>query len=212
MPRRAGAPTRDGLLVRTVDVLVALIALLVFSPIMLFSAATIALTSSGPILFRQQRIGRDGELFTCLKFRTMHVNASEMLDALLADCPAARAEWAENHKLRNDPRIIGIGNFLRRTSLDELPQIFNVLAGEMAIVGPRPIVTGEIARYGRYIGDYCSVRPGITGLWQVSGRSETSYRCRVACDRLYARRKSILGDIRIMACTVPVVLLGQGAC
>ncbi len=203
---------RESGLARAIDIMVALAALVVFAPIMLFGAAAIALTSSGPILFRQQRIGRNGMFFTCLKFRTMHADAGQMLDALLAQSPEARAEWAESHKLRDDPRIIGIGRFLRRTSLDELPQLFNVLAGDMAIVGPRPIISGEIARYGRHIGDYCSVRPGITGLWQVSGRSETSYRRRVACDRLYARRKSVPGDLRIMACTVPVVLLGQGAC
>ncbi len=206
------APPRERLLPRIVDVAVALLALLVFAPVMLASAVAIALTRSGPILFRQQRIGRNGAIFTCLKFRTMHVNASEMLDTLLATCPEARAEWAQNHKLRDDPRIIGMGSFLRRTSFDELPQLFNVLAGDMAIVGPRPIVASEIARYGRYFGDYCSVRPGITGLWQVSGRSQTSYRRRIACDRLYACRKSVRGDIRIMACTVPVVLIGHGAC
>ena len=197
---------------RALDIVVALAALVVFAPVMLLAAVAILLTSSGPVLFRQQRIGRNGRFFSCIKFRTMHVDAQQMLDSLLATDPAARAEWHHNHKLRNDPRIIGIGNFLRRTSLDELPQLFNVLAGDMAIVGPRPIIASEIARYGRHFSAYCSVRPGITGLWQVTGRSDTCFRRRVACDQLYARRKSALVDFRIILCTVPVVLLGSGAC
>lgn len=197
---------------RALDIIVALAALIVFAPVMLISAVSIILTNSGPVLFRQQRIGRNGAFFTVIKFRTMHVNASEMLDALLTADPEARAEWEHNHKLKNDPRIIGIGNFLRRTSFDELPQIFNVLAGDMSVVGPRPIIPSEIARYGRHFDAYCSVKPGISGLWQVTGRSNTSYRRRVACDRLYAQRKSPLVDLRIILCTVPAVLLGRGAC
>ena len=203
---------RPGRVSRALDIIVALAALVVFAPIMLVAAIAILVTSSGPVLFRQRRIGQNGEFFTCLKFRTMHVDAAEMLDALLANDPAARAEWQRNHKLKNDPRIIGIGNFLRKTSFDELPQLFNVLAGDMAVVGPRPIIPPEIARYGRHFGAYCSVRPGITGLWQVTGRSDTSFRRRVACDIVYARRKSPLVDLRIIMCTVPVVLIGRGAC
>lgn len=203
---------RGGRVSRAMDIVVALAALLVFAPVMLLTAAAIILTNSGPVLFRQQRIGRDGRFFTCIKFRTMHLDASQMLDTLLASSPEARAEWECNHKLKNDPRVIGIGNFLRQTSFDELPQLFHVLAGDMSVVGPRPIVASEIARYGRHFGAYCAVRPGITGLWQVTGRSNTSYRRRVACDRLYARRKSPLVDLRIILCTVPVVVLGHGAC
>jgi lipopolysaccharide/colanic/teichoic acid biosynthesis glycosyltransferase len=208
----APAGTRNAPDSRVLDIVIALAALVFFAPVMLACALVVAAANDGPMLFRQQRIGRDGVLFTCLKFRTMRTDAEAILDAFLATSAEARAEWQRNHKLQNDPRIIGAGNFLRKTSLDELPQLFNVLRGDMAIVGPRPIVPSEIARYGRHIGAYCAVRPGITGLWQVQGRSATTYRRRVACDVLYSRFKSPLADLRIIAGTVPAVLLGRGAC
>lgn len=197
---------------RLLDVVVATAALIVFAPVMLICAAVVAASNAGPVLFRQQRVGLDGRFFTCLKFRTMVRDADEVLDELLARDPIARAEWARDQKLRNDPRIIGAGGFMRKASLDELPQLFNVLAGDMSIVGPRPIVASELSRYGRYASAYCSVRPGITGLWQIKGRSSTTYRRRVACDVAYSRVKSPVVDLRIIACTVPVVLLGRGAC
>ncbi|NJC08767.1 sugar transferase [Polymorphobacter fuscus] len=208
----APTPAADAPVSRALDIVIAIAALVVFAPIMLICALAVAASNNGPVLFRQQRIGRDGALFSCLKFRTMRTDAAEVLDTLLATCPAAREEWQRNHKLQNDPRIIGAGSFLRKTSLDELPQLFNVLAGDMAIVGPRPIVPAEIARYGRYIGAYCAVRPGITGLWQVQGRSATTYRRRIACDIVYSRAKSPAVDLRIIACTIPAVILGRGAC
>ena len=197
---------------RAIDIVVALLALVVFAPIMVVCMILIIVSNSGPVLFRQQRIGRGGRSFTCYKFRTMRTDADKVLDELLAASPEVRAEWNEFHKLRNDPRIIGAGKFLRRTSFDELPQLFNVLMGDMAIVGPRPIVTSEIPRYGRYIDAYCTLRPGITGLWQVTGRSETTYRRRVACDVIYCRQQSARRDLWLMACTVPVVVFGRGAC
>lgn len=213
LPSRTASTADDtAAIARALDIVVALAALVVFAPVMLVCAALVMASNSGPILFRQQRIGHNGTLFTCLKFRTMRIDAAEVLDALLASCPDTRAQWQRDHKLRRDPRIIGAGAFLRKTSLDELPQLFNVLAGDMAVVGPRPIVTSEIVRYGRHIAAYCAVRPGITGLWQVMGRSSTTYRRRVACDILYSRSKSPLGDLRIIACTVPAVLFGRGAC
>ena len=125
--------------------------------------------------------------------------------------PEARAEWDKDNKLRNDPRVTALGRFLRKSSIDELPQLLNVIRGEMSVVGPRPIVASEVARYGGYFGHYCSVRPGITGLWQVSGRNNVSYRRRVACDVMYARTQSLPLNIRIMAATVPAVTFARGS-
>jgi exopolysaccharide production protein ExoY len=139
------------------------------------------------------------------------VDAEQRLQHLLATDPEAQQEWLRDHKLRRDPRITGIGNFLRRSSLDELPQFFNVLRGEMSLVGPRPIVVGEIARYGRYLGSYASVKPGLTGLWQVSGRSNTSYRRRVAMDVAYARAKCLRLDMSILLATIPAVVGARGS-
>ena len=196
---------------RILDIVVALAALVFFAPLMLFIALAVFLSGPGPVLFRQDRLGRGGRTFACLKFRTMRIDSEAILGELLAADPAARAEWQRDQKLRNDPRVFAIGSLLRRTSLDELPQLFNVLAGDMSIVGPRPIVASEAFRYRRYIADYFAVRPGITGLWQVSGRNHTTYRRRVACDVAYVRAKSAGTDLRIIAMTVPTVLLARGA-
>ena len=141
----------------------------------------------------------------------MHQNADRLLSALLAECAQSREEWQRDQKLRSDPRIIKIGSFLRKASLDEFPQLFNVLRGDMSIVGPRPIVVSEAPKYGRYIRNYCAVRPGITGLWQVSGRNGTTYRRRVACDIVYSRNQSAVTNLAIIARTVPVVLGAKGA-
>jgi len=148
--------------------------------------------------------------FPCLKFRSMVTNSQEVLHDLLAASAEARSEWARDQKLRNDPRITAIGAVLRKTSLDELPQLFNILAGHMSIVGPRPIVEAEVVRYGARFGAYCSVRPGLTGLWQVSGRNEVSYEARVRLDAFYALRKSTLYDVAICMRTVPAVLASRG--
>lgn len=195
---------------RLFDMTLAFLAILVFLPFLMFTALAIKLSGPGPVMFVQQRVGRDGKLFPCLKFRTMVVNAGEVLDELLASSPEARAEWQRDQKLRKDPRITPIGGVLRKSSLDELPQLFNILAGHMSIVGPRPIVENEIYRYGHRFGAYCSVRPGLTGLWQVSGRNEVSYDARVRLDALYARRKSTLYDFAICLRTVPAVLASRG--
>jgi exopolysaccharide production protein ExoY len=199
-----------GIANRMLDVTVALAAIVFFGPLMLLIALAIAV-SGGPVLFRQMRLGQGGELFTCLKFRTMYVDAEQLLAEVLASDPVARAGWEREHKLRRDPRVSTVGRFLRKTSLDELPQLFNVLAGSMSIVGPRPIVAAEARRYGRYIQNYCEVRPGITGLWQISGRNETSYRRRVACDVAYVRTKSAVTDLLIILKTVPAVCMARGA-
>lgn len=142
----------------------------------------------------------------------MAVDAEDRLQRLLATDADVRAEWAAQHKLKVDPRITPLGDFLRKSSLDELPQLFNVVFGDMELVGPRPVVQTEAARYGRRFRDYCSVRPGITGLWQVSGRSDTTYRRRVAMDVIYSRTKSAGLDVRILFATIPAVLMRKGSC
>jgi exopolysaccharide production protein ExoY len=195
---------------RVLDISIALAAVLFFAPLMILVALAI-MVSGGPVLFRQMRLGQGGELFTCLKFRTMYVDAEQLLADVLANDPVARDGWEREHKLRSDPRVSFVGRFLRKTSLDELPQLFNVLAGSMSIVGPRPIVAAEAQRYGRYIQTYCEVRPGITGLWQISGRNETSYRRRIACDVAYVRTKSAVKDLLIIVKTIPAVCMGRGA-
>ncbi len=196
---------------RVVDVTVAFLALVLLLPVMLLIVVIMKLTSPGPVLFAHRRLGKDGRAFHCLKFRSMVTNSAEVLAQHLAENEEARAEWACDHKLRNDPRITGLGKFLRRSSLDELPQLINVLVGEMSLVGPRPIVTDEVAKYGRYISYYTSVTPGITGLWQISGRNDMSYRRRVAIDTSYARNRCTQMDFVIMLRTVPAVLQARGA-
>ena len=195
---------------RTVDVLGALLICAVFSPLILVIALMMSL-EGGPILFRHRRIGRGGQSFGCLKFRTMVPNAEQILQDLLEKDPAAKAEWVRDHKLRNDPRITPVGRFLRRTSLDELPQLWNVLRGEMSLVGPRPIVKEEMLRYGRHLRTYLAAKPGVTGLWQVTGRNDTDYRRRVVMDTYYVRKRSLLMDLRILFKTVKVVIWGHGA-
>ncbi|MBU1362176.1 MAG: sugar transferase [Gammaproteobacteria bacterium] len=196
---------------RFLDIVIALAVLLFIAPLMLVIAGLIKLQDGGPALFRQSRIGHGGEAFYCLKFRTMVTDAEVRLNALLARDPEVRREWELDHKLRKDPRITALGAFLRKSSLDELPQLFNVLKGEMSLVGPRPIVTAEIPRYGRWFAYYCAVRPGVTGLWQVNGRNNVSYRRRVALDVLYARTVGVRRYVQIMAATVPAVLLRSGS-
>ena len=174
-------------------------------------AAAIRLGSPGPIFFSHRRIRRHGAFFSMWKFRTMCCNSQKVLDEYLEAHPEARAEWLKNHKLRHDPRVTPVGNFLRRTSLDELPQLWNVLAGSMSLVGPRPIVAAEVEKYGPYFADYCRVKPGITGIWQTSGRSKTSYAERVQLDRSYARNWTFGCDLRILGKTLSSVVNQDGA-
>jgi lipopolysaccharide/colanic/teichoic acid biosynthesis glycosyltransferase len=210
---RAGQPaTRlPPIFGRALDVSLAFIAPVIFAPMMLIVAILVAAERSGPVLFKHTRIGLHGAAFRVLKFRSMHVDGDAILAHYLAANPAAAHEWALDHKLRTDPRVTGLGAFLRKSSLDELPQLFNVLVGDMSIVGPRPIVQSEVARYGRFFTAYCSVRPGITGIWQVSGRNHVSYRRRVLMDALYARRKCVALDIKLMLATIPAVLARKGS-
>lgn len=196
---------------RLFDVVVAALALIALLPVLLVVFLLVKLTSRGPGIFVQQRVGRRGVLFPCLKFRTMVVDADEALAAVLAQSSRAREQWARDQKLRDDPRITWIGALLRKSSLDELPQLFNILAGQMSVVGPRPIVTSEISRYGARFSSYCSVRPGLTGLWQVSGRNDISYSSRVRLDSLYARKRSFALNVSICLRTVPAVLSKSGS-
>lgn len=196
---------------RIVDVTLACMLLIFTSPVMILCWLSIMLSGPGPILFRHMRIGRNGQPFACYKFRTMVDDAETMLAPLLNECDQSRGEWAAAQKLHNDPRVTVVGRVLRRYSLDELPQLFNVLRGEMSMVGPRPIVKEEIVRYGEYFLDYCSVKPGLSGLWQVSGKNSLSYEERVRLDTLYARSKSVWKDIVILWRTIPVVLLGRSS-
>ncbi|MCV0383606.1 MAG: sugar transferase [Erythrobacter sp.] len=197
--------------VRALDILGAVALGIVFLPLMIFIALAVFVADPGPVFFKQKRIGRNGKVFDCYKFRTMAIDAEARLAEVLARDPKARAEWNRDHKLRDDPRIVGIGSFLRKSSLDELPQLWNVLKGDMSLVGPRPIVEPEAHKYGKYLAYYCSVRPGLTGLWQISGRNDVSYRRRVAFDVVYARKGKVADNVRILLLTVPSVLTSRGS-
>jgi len=209
--RTRPAEHHDDGVIRAMDMTIVSLALIFLSPLMVLIALAIFLQDGGPVLFSHRRIGRDGRPFYCLKFRSMAVGAEARLASLLASNPAARAEWARDHKLRVDPRITPLGRFLRRSSLDELPQFLNVLWGEMSVVGPRPIVEAEISRYGRRFRHYCAVKPGITGLWQVSGRNEVTYRSRVAMDCLFVRSQGPLLYAWIIVATIPAVIMRKGS-
>jgi len=194
---------------RCLDLLVCIPALIAFAPLMFLIA--FALYWTGPILFKQERIGIDGRKFSIFKFRTMSVDAEKRLASLLDQDLASRREWEATRKLTNDPRITSIGRFLRLSSFDELPQLLNVLRGDMSVVGPRPIIASEVMMYNHYLPHYLNVKPGITGLWQVSGRSGTSYRRRVAFDTIYSRRASLGMDIQTLFKTIPAVIRAEGA-
>jgi exopolysaccharide production protein ExoY len=191
---------------RAVDLVLALTLIVLAAPVMALVAALIWLGMGGPVIFGHKRVGFQGRNFACYKFRTMACNAGELLERHLAANPDAAREWAATHKLANDPRVTRLGHVLRKSSLDELPQLFNVLRGDMSLIGPRPIVAEEVARYGRHIHAYLAARPGITGMWQTSGRSSVSYLARVARDRYYARRWSLWLDLVLLVKTIPAVL------
>lgn len=205
------SPDRRGAGEPYFDHILAAIILLLLSPLLLMVALAIAIFDPGPVFFRHQRVGLDGRPFGCFKFRTMVVGAEAKLQQLLDSDPESVREWRETQKLRSDPRVTPLGKFLRKTSLDELPQLFNVVRGEMSLVGPRPIVREEAERYGHLFQQYCSVKPGMTGLWQISGRSDIEYYERVILDARYVALKSVWGDFRIMVLTVPAVLSRKGS-
>lgn len=196
---------------RLMDVALIVLALPLLLPIFALITLLIKRNSPGPVFYCQKRVGRDGQPFYAWKFRSMVQNADAALAKYLAANPAAQEEWNLDHKLRNDPRITRIGKFLRKTSLDELPQLWNVLRGEMSLVGPRPIVDAEICKYAEHFDLYTKVKPGITGMWQISGRNDTTYEERVELDAFYSRNWSPFLDIYILARTIKVVLLREGA-
>lgn len=204
-PSDASAAT-EALAKVLLDKAVALTALTLALPMLILIAALVRRSDNGPALYAHMRIGRHGRRFRCWKFRTMVPNGDEVLAAHLAASPEAKAEWEATRKLRDDPRVTRIGRLLRRTSLDELPQLFNVLKGDMSCVGPRPVVEAELEMYGTDVGDYLAVRPGLTGLWQISGRSRLGYGDRVKLDSLYVRRWSLMLDLAILVRTIPALL------
>lgn len=191
---------------RTGDIVFSLSVLTLGAPIFLALALMVKASSRGPIFYIQPRIGRDYNTFGCIKFRTMRKDSDKILKSLLASSPELKKEFAKDHKLKNDPRITRLGKFLRRSSLDELPQFINVLRGQMSVVGPRPIVKAELSRYGYNMNEVLAVRPGMTGLWQVSGRNNLSYRQRVRLDLRYSRTRNFAMDLKIVLKTVMVVL------
>lgn len=206
--RRGWLSYRDGLK-RPVDIGLALLLL----PIIVFIVAAFYIPvrrEGGPAFFGHPRVGRDGVIFRCWKIRTMVPDAQARLEELLASDPVARAEWERDRKLRNDPRITRLGGFLRRTSIDELPQIWNVLRGEMSLIGPRPVTADELVRYEPHSSAYLAMRPGVTGLWQVSGRNDLSYCERVQLDVSYFQNLSLGTDMRILARTAQAVLRRTG--
>jgi Undecaprenyl-phosphate galactose phosphotransferase WbaP len=196
---------------RALDLFGAVVGGLIISPLLFTIAVLIKLDSPGPVLFGHRRLGARDKHFLCWKFRTMHADAERGLNEYLQRHPSLQAEWEKNHKLRDDPRVTRIGRFLRKTSADELPQLWNVLRGEMSLAGPRPIVDAEVSKYEKDYELYRRIRPGMSGFWQVGGRSEVDYKVRVVMDSYYVRNWSVWLDIIILARTVKIVLFGRGA-
>ncbi len=188
------------------DIFFSIIVLILGAPLFVLLAFLVKLSSAGPIFYIQQRVGRNYSHFDCIKFRTMYAESDDLLANLLAKSPELKIEYERDFKLRKDPRITPIGTFLRRSSLDELPQFLNILRGDMSVVGPRPIVSQEIVKYGDSMDLVISVRPGLTGLWQVSGRNNLSYQRRIELDLIYAKKRTFILDIRVMIRTFGVLL------
>jgi lipopolysaccharide/colanic/teichoic acid biosynthesis glycosyltransferase len=201
----------DYSLKRLFDVVSASLLLVLVAPLLILAALAIRLQDGEKAIYAQTRYGLNGRAFACLKLRSMVPNAAEKLQAVLDSDPEARREWELTQKLTNDPRVTRVGKFLRATSIDELPQLINIIRGDMSVVGPRPIQFSEFAKYGDDLAHYCSVRPGLTGLWQVSGRSNIGYPERVAMDKRYVQTQSFWGDLKIIFRTIPAVLASEGA-
>ena len=195
---------------RMFDIIMSILSVILFAPLFLIISVMIKLDSKGKVIYKHKRIGKNGKYIYLYKFRTMHTNSKEILEELLKD-PKIRKEWEENFKLENDPRITRVGKFLRRTSLDELPQLLNILLGDMSIVGPRPVVDDEIDKYGIYKTKFLSVTPGLTGWWACNGRSCTSYEERIKLELYYVEHRSIILDIKTLFKTVTAVIKGHGA-
>jgi exopolysaccharide production protein ExoY len=201
----------DSRLKRAIDLAVAIPLLIFLAPVLGLIYLLLKVADPGPAIFSQLRVGKGGRTFLVYKFRTMRTDAGARLSGLLRSDPIAAAEWAQFHKLRNDPRVTLLGRLLRKSSLDELPQVFNIIRGEMSVVGPRPVTSAEIHRYGSLYPYYTAVRPGVAGLWQVSGRNRLTYEERVALDVSYVKTWSIWSDLVILIRAIPVVLFGLGA-
>jgi exopolysaccharide production protein ExoY len=210
IPVVCAASPVGGLCKRSFDITAACAGLVLLIPLLFLIAMAVKLADRGPIFYRHWRIGRNGAPFPCLKFRTMVPNSDAVLRRHLATNRRAASEWRAGCKLKDDPRITPLGLVLRKTSLDELPQLFNILKGEMSVVGPRPIVSEEIAKYGDAIEHYLAARPGLTGLWQISGRNDVDYGTRVALDRRYVEEWSFGRDLLIILKTSVVVLSSRG--
>ncbi|WP_265519664.1 sugar transferase [Nitratireductor luteus] len=206
-----GQPALGGVFKRGFDIAAALVAILLLSPLLIMLALLIRLSDGGCVFYAHPRIGRHGSTFKCIKFRTMVENGSTVLAAHLSQNPAALAEWNATRKLQRDPRVTRVGMVLRKLSLDELPQLFNVLRGEMSFVGPRPVVHEELDLYGAAVIYYLQARPGITGLWQISGRNDVSYARRVDFDRYYVENWSFVSDLLIIIKTLPAVISSRGS-
>jgi len=210
-PGRDAVRPIGGMLKRVFDIIASSLMLLALVPLFIIVAVSIYLTDGRPIFIGHRRVGYGEKLFSCLKFRSMVVDGDRVLADHLSVDLAAREEWESCRKLKVDPRVTPIGRILRRTSLDELPQLMNIIKGDMSVVGPRPIVEAEVEKFGPAIEDYFAARPGLTGLWQVSGRSETTYEYRVQLDSAYVRNWSFRSDIEIIFRTVPCVLKSEGS-
>jgi Undecaprenyl-phosphate galactose phosphotransferase WbaP len=196
---------------RFVDLAIVITGGIIILPFLLFIALLVKVSSRGKVLYGHTRLGKNGNPFTAYKFRSMVADANERLQKLLESDPQAKKEWEENQKIKNDPRVTGLGKFLRRTSIDEFPQLINILKGEMSLVGPRPITETEVIKYGEDFSRIFSVKPGLTGLWQVSGRSEMDYAARVSYDTYYLQSWSVWLDIWIIFRTFGAVVRGKGA-
>lgn len=204
-------PVIGGVFKRGFDIVGALAGIVLLSPLLLMLAALVKFSDRGSVAYGHLRIGRNGAVFRCWKFRTMVENGDEVLAAHFASNPQDRVEWNATRKLQNDPRVTRVGAVLRKLSLDELPQIINILIGEMSFVGPRPVVKDELELYGSAAAYYLRSRPGLTGLWQVSGRNDVSYGTRVAFDRHYVENWSFTFDLKILIMTIPAVISSRGS-
>jgi len=201
----------NGLAKRVVDIAITLPAIIFLLPVFITAALAVKLCDNGPVIYRQERIGKDGKRFSILKFRTMRTDADQALQELLDRCPDSAEQWNTFQKLRNDPRITAVGGFLRSSSIDELPQLFNILKGDMSLVGQRPILTCQIDDYGIHFAGYTRARPGLTGLWQVKARNAASFEVRAVMGSQYVAEWSLWRDITLMALTVPAVMLSRDA-
>ena len=194
-----------------IDFLIAIVGIVVLFPLIIMVMGLLLILQGRPIFISHQRLGKDGLSFPCFKFRTMVVDAEAKLAQHLAAHPELQVEWEETRKLKDDPRITPLGVFLRKSSIDEIPQLFNILRRNMSLVGPRPITASEAEVYGVHFADYARVRPGLTGLWQISGRSDTTYAERIQLDVRYVRERTLWGDFRIMLMTIPAVMGSRGS-